>query len=113
MPTAAKRQHRETSGHTLNVERVDYRLTGITEVSLKDLVRKVLATRLLWLLIGTIAGGSGLILYTVIVSKSVADVRGYVEMVFTAVTTLVSTVVGFYFGSESARPATGASSEEP
>ncbi len=65
-------------------------------------MRKLLANRLVWLLVGTIALGFLLMLLAKPMHMDVDDFRTFFGVIFTAVVTLVSTVIGFYFGSQSA-----------
>lgn len=69
----------------------------ITQV---DRVRELLAKRLVWLLAATILLGFVMLSTTRWTKLSPPDVKSSFELFFTALVTLVSSVIGFYFGSE-------------
>jgi hypothetical protein len=65
-----------------------------------DRVRELLAKRLVWILAATIILGFGLLATTHWTHVAPDDVRSIFELFFTALVTLVSSVCGFYYGSE-------------
>lgn len=98
---------------TVQRARVDYNITGAAVVSHDDQVRRLLATRLLWLLTGTICAGILLLVTTPLTGLDAEDVKSWFGVIFTAVLTLVSTAVGFYFGAESRKQGTQTGNETP
>lgn len=65
-----------------------------------DKVRRELALILIWLLIGVVIAGFVIYVIFMIAKLDSAQLMPLVQLFFTSVLTLVSTVIGFYFGSE-------------
>lgn len=69
----------------------------------EDLVRKKLAYGLLVLLSGIVVMGFGLFVTGAILNWNGRNLESLIQLFFTSILTLVSTVIGFYFGSEHRR----------
>jgi uncharacterized membrane protein len=70
----------------------------------EDVVRKRLAYALVILLASIVFVGFGIFIAGAILDWPNRDFRSLIQLFFTSVLTLVSTVIGFYFGSEHRRP---------
>jgi hypothetical protein len=66
----------------------------------REYVRELLAKRLVWVLGLTILAGFLLVATITWTKLNEEDIRSFFGMVFTAIVALVSSVVGYYFGSE-------------
>lgn len=69
----------------------------------EDMVRKRLAYSLIILLAGIVAVGFGIFVAGAILDWGDHELTSLIQLFFTSVLTLVSTVIGFYFGSEHRR----------
>lgn len=81
-----------------NVERIDYAQLRGSNKAKEDSVRQQITFWLLGILAGTIAFSIVLVGFGNLWGADIEDVRSLMEVMFTAVVTLVSTAVGFYFG---------------
>lgn len=70
----------------------------------EDMVRKRLAYGLLVLLAGIVVIGFTVLIIGAIFDWKSENFGSTIQVFFTSVLTLVSTVIGFYFGSEHRRP---------
>jgi hypothetical protein len=77
--------------------------TAAEEVTHHDRVREYLAKLLVWLLGGVLLCGIAIAAFGGLWGVVQEDARALLQLFFTAMVTLVSTVVGFYFGSEHKR----------
>ncbi len=83
-----------------STERPNRDLKGV-QVQHADHVRQLIAVWLLAMLTGTIAAAIILVGFGHLWGLDVAEARPVLEILFTAVVTLVSSAVGFYFGQKS------------
>jgi hypothetical protein len=65
--------------------------------------RYALVRRLLWLLIGVLTGGVGMLLTTRWTRLTADEISDFVTMVFGATVALAGCAVGFYFGGDTRR----------
>lgn len=76
---------------------------GTVEVAPEDKVRQFLAWSLLGLLAFVVLAGFALLSLSHIWEIELGELKSTVQLFFTSVLTLVSTVLGFYFGAEKQR----------
>lgn len=69
----------------------------------EDVVRKQLAYGLVLLLAGIVVIGFGLFVLGAVLNWDGRNLESLIQLFFTSILTLVSTVIGFYFGSEHKR----------
>lgn len=74
--------------------------SDVVDVTHADRVRKIIVIWLLSLLSGTIVLGIAAVATVKWTGAATSDVRSIFEIMFSAVVTLVSTAVGFYFATE-------------
>lgn len=77
-----------------------FKTASVEDVTHADKVRKLIVVWLLSILSGTIALGMASVATTKWTTIPADDIRTFFQIVFSAVVTLVSTAVGFYFGTE-------------
>ncbi len=72
----------------------------VSEATHQDRVRKLLAQLLVGLLAVVVVLGFATMALSNLLHIKADDLKSLVQLFFTSILTLVSTVIGFYFGSE-------------